>query len=301
MGQEPDRPPLRAPELPPGGLWTELDLRAETGSTNADALTAARAGTAEGLVVVAEHQSAGRGRAGRTWSAPPRAGLAVSLLLRPGTGPAPVPTRRWGWLPLLAGVALAGSVTRVAGLAARLKWPNDLLVGTAKCAGVLAEVAGDAVVVGIGLNVTQRAGELPESGEDALPATSLGLAGARTTDRDALLAALLADLAQWYGRWRSAGGDADRCGLRAAYRDRCATLGRPVRVRLPDGGELTGTAEAVDPDGRLVLATAAGPRTLAAGDVVHLRDAAVRPAGCAGGGQPLRWRRGFPGEHPHRG
>ncbi|MPZ27345.1 MAG: biotin--[acetyl-CoA-carboxylase] ligase [Micromonosporaceae bacterium] len=301
MGQEAvGRRPLGRPELPADGLWTGVELLAETGSTNADAVAAARAGAAEGLVVVAEHQSAGRGRAGRAWSAPPRAGLAVSVLLRPGTGQPPVETGRWAWLPLLAGVALAGAVTRVTGLDAWLKWPNDLLVDGAKCAGVLAEVAGDAVVVGIGLNVTQRAGELPTTGDGAPPATSLALAGARTTDRDALLAALLDHLARWYGRWRSAGGDADECGLRAAYRSRCATLGRPVRARLPGGEEVTGTAGTVDPDGRLVLATTVGARTLAAGDVVHLLDP-VRPAGCAGGGQPLRWRRGFSGEHPHGG
>lgn len=274
MGQEAPsvRPPLRRPVLPAGGLWTGLALRAETGSTNADAAAAARAGAAEGLVVVAEHQTAGRGRAGRSWRSAPRAGLAVSVLLRPGepvvAGAPAVPPRRWGWLPLLAGVGLAGSVLRVTGLAVRLKWPNDLLAGGAKCAGILAEVTGDAVVVGIGLNVSQRAAELPAG------ATSLGLAGAPAADRDALLAALLADLADWYGRWRAAGGDADGCGLRAAYRDWCATLGRRVRVRLPDGGELTGTADGIDPDGRLeLLAGPGGVQALAAGDITHLRDA----------------------------
>jgi BirA family biotin operon repressor/biotin-[acetyl-CoA-carboxylase] ligase len=269
---------LRRPELPAGGLWTEVRLVAETGSTNADVAAAARAGAAEGLVVVAEHQSAGRGRAGRSWSSPPRAGLAVSVLLRPGTarpgrGWPAVGTSRWGWLPLLAGVALAGSVTRVTGLVVRLKWPNDLLVGPGKCAGILAEVAGDAVVVGVGVNVSQHPGELPPVAGGALPAISLALAGSPTTDRAALLAALLGELAEWYGRWRAAGGDAGAGGLSAAYRGWCATIGQRVRVRLPDGGELTGTASSVDADGRLVLATATGVRTLTAGDVVHLRDA----------------------------
>ena len=254
---------MRRPELPAGGLWTEVRLVAQTGSTNADLAAAARAGAAEGLVLVAEHQTAGRGRAGRGWSSPPRAGLAVSVLLRPA-----VATTRWGWLPLLAGVALAGSVTRVTGLAeVRLKWPNDLLVGGAKAAGILAEVAGAAVVLGVGLNVTQRAGELPAG------ATSLALAGVPGPDREALLAGLLADLADWYGRWQDAGGDADRAGLRVAYRSRSATIGSRVRVRLPDGAELAGTADTVDHDGRLVLRTGTGVRSLAAGDVTHLRRA----------------------------
>jgi BirA family biotin operon repressor/biotin-[acetyl-CoA-carboxylase] ligase len=259
-------------------LWSELRLVAETGSTNADVAAAARAGAAEGLVVVAEHQVAGRGRAGRSWTSPSRAGLAVSLLLRPGAsvpgrGWPAVPERRWGWLPLLAGVALAGSVTRVTGLVVRLKWPNDLLVGAGKCAGILAEVAGDAVVVGVGVNVSQRSGELPPVAGPGLPATSLALAGAPTTDRGPLLAALLDELAEWYGRWRAAGGDAGAGGLSAAYRGWCATIGQRVRVRLPDNRELTGTAGGVDSDGRLVLGTATGVRTLAAGEVVHLREA----------------------------
>jgi BirA family biotin operon repressor/biotin-[acetyl-CoA-carboxylase] ligase len=264
---------LRRSALQDGGLWRELVVVAETGSTNADVAEAARAGAAEGLVVVAEHQRAGRGRAGRRWSSPPRAGLAASVLLRPG-----VPATRWGWLPLLTGVALAESVGRIAGVPVRLKWPNDLLVDDRKCGGILAEAVGEAVVVGIGLNVTLRADELPVP-----EATSLALAGARTTDRAALLAALLGALEEWYGRWRAAGGDAGACGLRPAYLRSCATVGRPVRALLPDGTELAGTATTVDPDGRLVLATAGGPRALAAGDITH-----VRPAGCEACEQPLR-------------
>jgi BirA family transcriptional regulator, biotin operon repressor / biotin---[acetyl-CoA-carboxylase] ligase len=250
-----------------GGLWRELAVVAETGSTNADVADAARAGAAEGLVVVAEHQRAGRGRAGRTWSSPPRAGLAVSVLLRPA-----VPATRWGWLPLLAGVALADSVGRFAGVAAALKWPNDLLVADRKCAGILAEAVGDRVVVGIGLNVTLRADELPTPS-----ATSLALAGARTTDRAGLLLALLAALEEWYGRWRAAAGDAGTCGLRAAYLRACATVGQPVLALLPDGTELAGTASTVDSDGRLVLATPGGQRRLAAGDITHLRAAGCEP------------------------
>ncbi|PZF92695.1 biotin--[acetyl-CoA-carboxylase] ligase, partial [Micromonospora endophytica] len=266
-----DRPPLSAARLrralvAPYGPWARLELRTETGSTNADAAAAAQAGEAEGLVVVAERQTAGRGRRGRSWQSPPRAGIATSVLLRPGQA---VPDRGWpaappagyGWLPLLAGVALVEAVTRLAELDATLKWPNDLLIGEAKCAGILAEAVpgptpGDppAVVLGIGLNVTLRADELPEH-PTGLPATSLQLAGAAATDRDPLLRALLRAIADWYDRWRTAGGDATASGLREAYLKVCGTVGREVRALLPDGTTLTGTATTIDQDGHLVLTT----------------------------------------------
>jgi BirA family biotin operon repressor/biotin-[acetyl-CoA-carboxylase] ligase len=294
-----DRPPLDARRLrralvAPAGPWTRLELRVETGSTNADAAEAARAGEPEGLVVVAERQTAGRGRRGRAWESPARAGIATSVLLRPGVadparGWPPAPPAGYGWLPLLAGVALVSAVARLAELEASLKWPNDLLVATgarrpsgertgqAKCAGILAESvpASDpalppAIVLGIGLNVTLRVAELP-TGRGGLPATSLLLAGAVATDRDSLLRCLLRDLADWYARWRAAGGDAEACGLRAAYLARCATLGRAVRVALPSGDELRGTAVSVDPDGRLVVRAGHGEHRVAAGDVLHLR------------------------------
>ncbi|MER5455408.1 biotin--[acetyl-CoA-carboxylase] ligase [Micromonospora sp. NPDC002389] len=282
-----DRPPLSAARLrralvAPYGPWTRLELKVETGSTNADVAEAAREGEPEGLVVVAERQSAGRGRRGRAWQSPPRAGIATSVLLRPGQA---VPDRAWspappagyGWLPLLAGVALVEAVTLLAELDATLKWPNDLLLGDAKCAGILAEaVPGPglddppAIVLGVGLNVTLRADELPEH-PTGLPATSLQLAGAAATDRDPLLRALLRSVADWYARWRAADGDAAACGLRDAYLAVCGTVGREVRAFLPDGTELTGTATGVDLDGRLLVTTAAGERALAAADVLHLR------------------------------
>ncbi|MGY3516696.1 biotin--[acetyl-CoA-carboxylase] ligase [Micromonospora sp. PTRAS2] len=282
-----DRPPLSAARLrraltAPHGPWARLELRAETGSTNADVADAARSGEPEGLVVVAERQTAGRGRRDRVWQSPARAGIATSVLLRPGEAVAErgwkaVPAAGYGWLPLLAGVALVEAVGRLAELDAALKWPNDLLIGDAKCAGILAEaVPGPtpeqppAIVLGIGLNVTLRADELPAN-PTGLPATSLQLAGAAATDRDPLLRALLRSVADWYDRWRCAGGDAVASGLREAYVAACATVGRSVRVLLPGGQEVTGTATGVDADGRLLVDTPAGPRTLAAGDVLHLR------------------------------
>ena len=259
-----DRPPLNERALQralvvPGGLWTQLRVLAETTSTNADLAAAARAGAPEGTVLVAESQRAGRGRLGRQWQSPPRAGIAVSVLLRPGPGV----SSRQHWLPLLAGVALVEAVRRVSEVDAVLKWPNDLLVGGRKCAGILAEAVPDpyGVVVGIGLNTTLREPELPRP-----DATSLRLAGAACADRDPLLRAILRGLAAWYRRWREVDGDPAASRLRDAYALHCDTLGRDVRVELPGGGSVDGRAEAIDEDGRLLV----GGTPFAAGDVVHL-------------------------------
>ncbi|MET7715187.1 biotin--[acetyl-CoA-carboxylase] ligase [Streptomyces sp. NPDC005407] len=270
-----DRPPLNEPMLrrallQPGGLWTSLDIVASTGSTNSD-LAARAASLDEGAVLVAEEQTAGRGRLDRTWTSPARSGLFLSVLLRPGAG---VPVERWGWLPLLAGVAAATGLARAAGVDMSLKWPNDLLVKVGgeerKTGGILAERAGDdAVVIGIGVNVTLREGELPVP-----TAGSLGLANAISTDRDPLLRAVLRSLEQWYGDWRAAGGDPGPSGLQAAYAEGCATLGQAVRAELPGGRSVTGEAVALDGDGRLVLATEDGEdQPISAGDIVHLRPA----------------------------
>lgn len=268
-----DRPPLNADRLRqaliiPGGFWTALDVKSATGSTNADVAQAARDGAAEGLVVVAEQQVTGRGRLDRQWRSPARAGLALSMLVRPGPA---VPIGWYGWLPLLTGVALVETVRRLGAVDAVLKWPNDMLIGERKCAGLLAEaLPGDGVVLGIGLNVTLRRDELP------IPAaTSLALAGSACTDRDPLLRALLREMANWYERWRGAGGDPEASGLRQAYLLNCSTIGRPVRVALPAGTVFTGTASDVDGDGRLVVIGAHGESTaVAAGDVEHVSTVA---------------------------
>ena len=267
------RPPLPVRSLEralivPGGLWQRLEVLSETRSTNADAAEAARRGEPEGLIVVAEQQTAGRGRRDRQWSSPPRAGLTFSVLLRPGPG---VPQSTWGWLPLLAGVALSEAVGQRAELEATLKWPNDLLIKDAKAAGILAEVVDDAVVVGLGLNVSTRADELPPPTAGGLPATSLLVAGAKHTDRDPLLRSVLRGLARWYEGWRETGGDAELCGLLAAYRRGCSTIGREVRVHLPGGEVLAGEATTVDTVGQLVVRTADGERRVSAGDVLHVR------------------------------
>jgi BirA family biotin operon repressor/biotin-[acetyl-CoA-carboxylase] ligase len=239
-----DRPPLR-PEPLARALAADgwrVEVLAETGSTNAVVAERARAGEAPGLVVVAERQTAGRGRLDRHWESPARAGLTFSVLLAP-------PPDHVSWVPLMGGLAVARAVREQTGVDAVLKWPNDVLVGDRKLAGVLAEAVGGSVVLGIGLNVSTRRDELPVE-----LATSLALEGADTTDRDTLLRAVLRALAF---------GEADR----SSYRDLCSTLGRRVRLELPGGDAVEGVAEEVDGHGRLVV----GGVPYAAGDVVHLR------------------------------
>ncbi|MFE1233056.1 biotin--[acetyl-CoA-carboxylase] ligase [Streptomyces sp. NPDC058745] len=266
-----DRPPLNAAALrralvTPDGLWTSLDVVPTTGSTNSD--LAARAGDLpEGAVLVAEEQSSGRGRLDRSWVAPARSGIFVSVLLKPA-----VPVHRWGWLPLLTGVAAATGLTKAAGVDISLKWPNDLLISVGgeerKAGGILAERAGeDGIVVGLGINVTLSEAELP------VPAAgSLLLADAVSTDRDPLLRAVLRSLEQWYGQWVRAGGDPVASGLQAAYTAGCATLGRRVRAELPGERMLEGEAVTLDGDGRLVVATeGGGTEAVSAGDIVHVR------------------------------
>ncbi|KOX30238.1 biotin--acetyl-CoA-carboxylase ligase [Streptomyces sp. NRRL F-4707] len=269
-----DRPPLSRTSLRrglvrEGGLWRQVDVVQRTGSTNSDLMARAAEGDlAEGVVLVAEEQSAARGRLDRQWTAPPRSGLFFSVLLRP----AQVPVARWGWLPLLTGVAVATGLSRVAGVDTALKWPNDLLVTVGdeerKAGGILAERAGDdGVVIGVGINVSLRAEELPVA-----RAGSLALAGAENTDRDPLLRGVLRSLEDWYGRWCGAGGDPAASGLQETYAAGCATLGRLVRAELPGDRSLVGEAVAVDGDGRLVIATEAGVQEpVGAGDIVHLR------------------------------
>jgi BirA family transcriptional regulator, biotin operon repressor / biotin---[acetyl-CoA-carboxylase] ligase len=288
------RPPLRdealrrAVLLPP---WTSLDVVAATGSTNADLAAAAREGTAgRGAVLVAEHQRAGRGRRDRVWIAPPRSSVMLSVLLVPGAGPSPVPRHRWSWLPLLTGLAVADALVRTVGLDARLKWPNDVLVdappgapsgrGWHKVCGVLAEVvdtpSGDGVVIGVGLNVSQREEELPGAGPGGVRAGSLLTLGAATVDRDTVLRAVLRALGSRCTAWLDAGGDQRASGVAAAYRERCATIGAEVDVHLPGDRRLMGVAEGVDDDGCLLVRPDDGSavRALAAGDVVHLRPSA---------------------------
>jgi BirA family biotin operon repressor/biotin-[acetyl-CoA-carboxylase] ligase len=247
-------------------LWRSLEVVPEIGSTNAALVAAAAADEPEGAVLVAEHQIAGRGRLDRVWTSPPRAGLTVSFLLRPD-----VPAARRGWLPLLTGVALAEAVGEVTGVRASLKWPNDLLaLDGRKLAGILAESSSSpthptGVVVGVGLNVSTTAAELPDTG------TSLSRVTGAAVDRAPVLLAFLRAVERRYRRWTAALGDPVSSGLARDYLAWSSTVGTDVVVSLPDGSTLEGTARAVDWDGRLVVATPEGQVELASGDVRHVR------------------------------
>jgi BirA family biotin operon repressor/biotin-[acetyl-CoA-carboxylase] ligase len=219
-------------------------------STNRYALDVARDGADDGLVVVADVQTAGRGRLGRTWEAPPGSSLLVTVLLRRG------PQRR---AVMAAGLAMAAAVEEVAGLDVALKWPNDLLVGDRKLAGLLAEAEDDAVAVGAGCNVNWES--FPE--ELAEIATACNLEAGAPVDRDALLDAYLDALTLTLAQ-----GDA----IVSEYRARVATIGRTVRVHRVRGEELEGTAVDVADDGALVVRDSNGDdHTIVAADVIHLR------------------------------
>lgn len=240
----------------------------QTGSTNQDVAHLAAEGAAEGLVLVAEHQTSGRGRFERVWEAPPGSSLAVSVLLRPSR-----PFQDWSWLPLLTGMAVARAVRRAcAGSVAdsarvQLKWPNDVLVqgepGAGKLCGILSErhetASGPVAVVGMGINVDLAPHELPVP-----TATSLAGAGFGA-DKDALLVALLGELGGLYDAWQQRGH------LREAYERDCGTLGQDVRVELTPTTSVTGVARGIDAGGGLVVETSSGTRTFVAGDVHHLR------------------------------
>lgn len=252
------------------GRWALRRVRS-TGSTNADLLVAAANGAPDGTVLIADEQTSGRGRLDRSWLCPPGAGLIFSVLLRLGE----VPLARRGWVGAALGVAVVSALDRVAGLRAGLKWPNDVLIGTSKVAGILAESVGDAVVVGIGLNIDLSRAELPRA-----DATSLALAGAPGVDRADLLTAILQEFGTVLQQWRAVGGNVDACPLRAAYLARCFTLGAEVSIDLPGGGRICGQVADVAADGAIVIERPDGtPGRFLAGDVVHLRSAAGRPPG----------------------
>jgi BirA family transcriptional regulator, biotin operon repressor / biotin---[acetyl-CoA-carboxylase] ligase len=259
-----DRPPLSAARLAAalcrGGLWRVIRVVETTSSTNADARAAAEGGAGEGLVIVAEQQTAGRGRLDRIWESPPRAGVLMSMLLRPE-----VPAGQLPLLPLLTAVAVVEAVRSVAEISARVKWPNDVLVDGAKLGGILLErLSSGAAIVGIGLNVTTRADELPVE-----TATSVRLAGG-VADRESLVKEILRSFERRYSAYVSAKGEPE--SVLPAYRELCETLERDVVVLLPDGASVSGIATAVDEGGMLVVRQADGvERSWSAGDVVHVR------------------------------
>lgn len=261
-----DAAALRAELIGTGLGWRRLDVVEHTGSTNADLLAQAASGTdVAGAVLIAEHQTAGRGRHGRGWSANPRAQITMSV----GVSVVDVPTAGWGWLPLAAGVAVVDAVAPLlAGTGSRvgLKWPNDVLAGApespGKLAGILAEVARPVVVIGLGLNVTAAP-------EGVGGATSLLELGVPAPDRGRLVCALLSELGRRIVAWRAARG-AD-WALAADYRARSLTIGNRVRAHLPGGKDVVGDASAIDDQGRLCIEAGGQTVVVSAGDVVHLR------------------------------
>jgi len=245
---------------------------ASSSSTNSElSARADREGMADLTVMLTRYQSAGRGRLGRAWTAPPGAAVAVSVLLRPTTPDGtPVPPERLGWLPIIAGLAMSEAIGSVLpGRPWGFKWPNDVLVGDRKLCGILAEMlpSGSGVVVGSGINTRMAHGELPVP-----TATSLALEGLEVDDalEDAVLATYLGGLRNRVRRYVALGAEAS--GIRAEARAGCVTLGRQLRVELPDGRELRGTAVDLDEEGRLVVQGEDGvARSVAAGDVTHVR------------------------------
>jgi BirA family biotin operon repressor/biotin-[acetyl-CoA-carboxylase] ligase len=244
-----------------------IEYCVQTGSTNADLAERAAGGIEHGQVLVTEEQTAGRGRAGRGWQCPPGAGLMFSVALRL---PA-VPPERRSWIGAVLGLSIVAALRRTGGVEAALKWPNDVLIGGAKCAGILGEMAGDTIIIGSGINMSLDRSELPRP-----DATSVALAGG-AVDRAALLAAVLDELGLVCDRWSDAGGDVDAAGIRPAYLAASATVGEQVRVLLPTDQWVSGRAVDVDTSGGLVIDRgSAGRRTFTVGDVVHVRPADAR-------------------------
>ena len=259
------RPPIdRARLVSPTG-W-RIEVEESTPSTNAAVAARARAGEEPGLVLVTEHQTAGRGRLDRVWETPARSSLTFSVLLRPD-----VPPTSWSWLPLLTGYAVQAALAdRLPDIA--MKWPNDVLVDGGelgagrKVAGILVERIdtdrGPMAVVGVGINVDQTLDELPIA-----LATSVALETGEPVERTGLLGQVLGSLHGLQGLLD------DTDALRRAYADVCVTLGRTVDVHLPAGEVRRGEALDIDATGALVVGTDDGAFTVAAGDVVHVRPA----------------------------
>ena len=253
-------------------LVPELLVRASSGSTNAELADLARErDLATFTTLVTDDQTAGRGRLDRSWVAPAGSALAISVLVVPRTADGELPLDRFGWLPIAAGVAMTETVADLLPAASvGFKWPNDVLITGRKVCGVLAELLPQrgAVVVGAGINLAMTPAQLPVA-----TATSLAIEGA-DVDADTVLAGYLERLRRHVEGYLAGGGDAIAAGLWARATQLCVTLGRAVRVDLPDGRVIEGTARALDADGRLVVDDAEGTaHPVSAGDVTHVKHA----------------------------
>ncbi|MBO9578208.1 MAG: biotin--[acetyl-CoA-carboxylase] ligase [Microbacteriaceae bacterium] len=241
-------------------------------STNAElAARERRARQPHFTSLVTLHQTAGKGRLGRTWSAPPGSSLAVSTVIRPKA----IPLDRLGILTLLGGLAAREAVaTQLPGSVVTVKWPNDVLIAGRKVCGVLAEVVPQtgAIVLGVGINTAMTQEQLPVptatsiaiESPDPVPAAELA---------DRVLTEFLAALAGLVARFEAARGDIDRAGLRDQLEAACGTIGAQVSVQQPDGSKFTGRALGIGADGSLLVASggSADPAAILAGDVTHLR------------------------------
>lgn len=272
---------LRGLLLSPSGPLARLEVVDEVASTNtalADEVRAAPSLWPDPGLLLAERQTAGRGRAGRTWTTQADTSLTGTVVVRPNLPPSSL-----GWVPLLAGLGVVTALRATAGVRAFLKWPNDIVVdnlaghvegwGTwRKLGGILTEVVPlpdgpPAVLVGIGINVTQRPDELPVPS-----ATSLALSGARHADRESVLVAIVGSLDRVARRFVAASGDARASGLADEVAAACVTLGRTVHVDLPGGARLDGVASRLDDAGALVVHAGGEDRTVLAGDVLLVRS-----------------------------
>ncbi|MEF2977739.1 biotin--[acetyl-CoA-carboxylase] ligase [Subtercola sp. YIM 133946] len=251
--------------LVPRLVWLD-----ESASTNTDLVAAASGADAAAWpdfgVLVTDTQTSGRGRLGRSWVAPAKTSLAISVLVRPG-----LPVETLAWLPLIAGVAMARAANALLPEPkASVKWPNDVLIGRAKLSGILSELlpGGAGVVVGAGVNLFLTDEQLPVP-----TATSLALAGAADFSVDDVLAAYLAAFRELYSTFVQHGGDAEASGIAATVAAECSTIGQPVGVELPGGEVVTGLATGLDAGGRLLVTRDADASSFAvsAGDVTHLR------------------------------
>jgi BirA family biotin operon repressor/biotin-[acetyl-CoA-carboxylase] ligase len=250
---------------------SRIEYLPETGSTNTDLLAFAVSKPelwTDFSVLLTDNQNAGRGRLDRAWVTQPGAGLAVSVLLRPKA----FGIEAFGWLPLLAGLAMKNAVSSlIEDQEVSLKWPNDVLVNGEKISGLLAEVLpnGQGVVIGAGLNLKQSKEELPIEN-----ATSLGLHGVTNFELDDVLVRYLASFRRLYEEFSDASGDAEESGLHLSVQEASSTIGSTVKVLLPDGSDFAGKAVGLDGTGRL-LVSMSDPveiRAVAAGDIQHLRQ-----------------------------
>ena len=263
-------------ELPRSSVTAPgLVILASAGSTNDELV--ARAGDLDDFaVIVTDDQTAGRGRLGREWVAPAGSAVAVSVLVRPRLASGePLALEHYGWLPLLAGLAMTRAAASLVPDGKRrvgLKWPNDVQVDGLKTCGILAELlpAADGVVIGAGLNLAMTSAQLPVQ-----TATSLSLSGATLRGdalADAAISAYLENLRDLVRAFAESGGDALGSGIHQQLTEVCTTVGSGVRVQLPGADDLLGTATGIDAAGRLVVRTPNGAAlAVAAGDVTHVR------------------------------